>query len=252
MVNRKKQKDVSILEDTKHICWGYCRVSTMEQYDTGFSLGHQKTAIEDYCNKHNLNLVKIYLEEGSGKDFDHRPKATEMMSRLAKNDVIVTTRLDRFTRNTEDLLNKLREIKEKGATIVFLDFQNIDLSSPMGEATLQLASTMSQLERKSISQRTSAVMQDMSKKGMLRCRPRYGWKKIEGVKDFVIDEEEQKVISRIRDIIEENPKIKYGEIAEILTTEGIKIRKCKVNYPTSIRRIVMDNQLRNDDIEPTV
>jgi site-specific DNA recombinase len=53
---------------------GYCRVSTDDQAENGFSLPHQQESIRKHCELHNFNLIGIYTEDHSGFHGFNRPE----------------------------------------------------------------------------------------------------------------------------------------------------------------------------------
>jgi DNA invertase Pin-like site-specific DNA recombinase len=83
--------------------YGYARVST-----DGQSLGAQ------IAEPKEANCKKVFQEKISGARAD-RKQLARLMALLAKDDVLVVTRLDRLARSTRDLLNLLGSIEEKGA-----------------------------------------------------------------------------------------------------------------------------------------
>lgn len=55
----------------------YCRVSTDEQAQKGFSLDYQEESLKQYCEKMGYNIVKIYREDHSAKNF-RRPEWSKL------------------------------------------------------------------------------------------------------------------------------------------------------------------------------
>ena len=83
----------------------YCRVSTDEQAQKGFSLDYQEETLKQYCEKMSYNIVKIYREDHSAKNFN-RPEYQKFLTFLKKNkgalDLLLVTSWDRFSRNLTD------------------------------------------------------------------------------------------------------------------------------------------------------
>ncbi len=83
----------------------YCRVSSREQEDTGYSLDAQEKLLREYTEKGDFKLaVKPYkiTESASGKQI--RKAFDEMMRYIEKNNipVIICEKIDRLTRNLKD------------------------------------------------------------------------------------------------------------------------------------------------------
>ena len=55
----------------------YCRVSTQEQAEEGYSLEEQQRLIREYCQQKNYEVAMVYEDAGiSGKDIRHRPASS--------------------------------------------------------------------------------------------------------------------------------------------------------------------------------
>ena len=65
----------------------YCRVSSESQIDNT-SIEEQRKKIEAYCVSQDLELVKIFVDEGiSASDTKNRPGYNEMMEFINDNDI---------------------------------------------------------------------------------------------------------------------------------------------------------------------
>jgi DNA invertase Pin-like site-specific DNA recombinase len=116
---------------------------------------------------------------------------------------------------------------------------NVDDSTPTGKMLLQMVSGFAEMERNLISERTSSVMQSMSRNNELRTKPPFGWK-IEN-KEMVEDSYEQQVIELIRTLKQEDPKMTVSEICRYLASKNIKIRKSKKPHFQTIKNIMINN-----------
>lgn len=80
--------------------FGYIRVSTFTQYDTGSSLQTQEAQIKTYCNLHNLILQYIYKDEGiSSKDIKGRPGLQNLLTNIKSNDIYIFASISRLGRS---------------------------------------------------------------------------------------------------------------------------------------------------------
>lgn len=86
----------------------YTRVSTDDQAQNGYSLPHQQTILEKYCELHGIEVVQHFREDHSAKDFN-RPEFVKLMELVKANrgkiDKVLFTRWDRFSRNQEASLS---------------------------------------------------------------------------------------------------------------------------------------------------
>jgi DNA invertase Pin-like site-specific DNA recombinase len=83
--------------------YGYARVSTAAQDETG-QVRQLKAA----------GCEKVFREKITGMTAD-RPQLKKLISRLAAGDVVITTAVDRLSRDTTDLLVIARDMQRAGA-----------------------------------------------------------------------------------------------------------------------------------------
>jgi site-specific DNA recombinase len=93
---------------------GYARISNEDQ--SHFSISGQQQEFENYCNKNNYDLVKVFTDEGqSAKDFE-RKEWKELEKFLKANhkniDYLLVMKYDRFSRNVQQALNVITRLEE--------------------------------------------------------------------------------------------------------------------------------------------
>ena len=92
-------------------------------------------------------------------------------ARKRQFDAIIVWRFDRFARSTKHLLLALEEFRSLG--IQFISYQeNIDTSSPLGQALFTIVSAVAQLERDLIRERVSAGIRNARANGKKFGRPK--------------------------------------------------------------------------------
>ncbi len=92
-------------------------------------------------------------------------------ARKRKLDAILVWRFDRFARSTKHLLLALEEFRSLG--IQFVSYQeNIDTSSPLGQALFTIVGAVAQLERDLNRERVTAGVRNARANGTQRGRPR--------------------------------------------------------------------------------
>jgi DNA invertase Pin-like site-specific DNA recombinase len=74
---------------------------------------------------------------------------------LSKGDTLIVTLLDRLARSTRDLLNRLKEIGDKGATFKSLADTWADTTTAHGRLMLTVLGGLAEFERELILARTS-------------------------------------------------------------------------------------------------
>ena len=121
----------------------YARESSASQVDGQkvWSLYSQVSEATEFAGRLPEHSVgKAYVEVGhpawKGKA-DERPEFRRMMddAKAGKFDMLITTSVDRLTRNKVNLLEIVRELHEYGVTYKSIH-ENLDFSGPMGEFML--------------------------------------------------------------------------------------------------------------------
>lgn len=82
----------------------YARVSSKEQEDTGYSLPAQIKLLQDYAERKNLKIVKIFSVAESASGAKQRKVFSEMMEYLRDNKIpnLLCEKVDRLTRNLKE------------------------------------------------------------------------------------------------------------------------------------------------------
>jgi DNA invertase Pin-like site-specific DNA recombinase len=182
----------------------YARVSTKDQ-----SCELQVRDLRAYCTARGFDLVREYIDVGQSGAKDSRPELNKLMydARKRQFDVVVCWRFDRFARSTKHLLTALEEFRSLG--IQFISYQeNIDTSSPLGQALFTIVSAVAQLERDLIRERVSAGIRNARANGKQLGRPK-----------SIVDRErilELKVLGQSLRQIAANLGIGYGTVRERL------------------------------------
>lgn len=92
-------------------------------------------------------------------------------ARKRQIDCVLVWRFDRFARSTKHLLLALEEFRSLG--IQFISYQeNIDTTSPLGQALFTIVSAVAQLERDLIRERVKAGLRNAQAKSRILGRPR--------------------------------------------------------------------------------
>src|SRR5229473_1974730 len=145
----------------------YARVSTKDQ-----SCELQVGDLRAYCAARGFDLVREYVDVGQSGAKDSRPELNKLMDDARKRqfDAVVCWRFDRFARSTKHLLSALEEFRSLG--IQFISYQeNVDTSTPLGQALFTIVSAVAQLERDLIRERVSAGIRNARANGKKLGRP---------------------------------------------------------------------------------
>jgi len=113
----------------------YIRVSTIGQ-----SLEVQRDKVLAF----GVEPEHIYEEKRSGVD-NNRPALEQALRYVRKGDLFIVTKIDRLARSAADLLKIVSDLRRKGVEFRVLD-QQIDTSTPAGNAMLQMLAVFAEFE----------------------------------------------------------------------------------------------------------
>ena len=103
---------------------GYCRVSTSEQANHGWSIEQQEGAIRAWALAHQLNLVEVFRDAGrSGCALTGRPGLRGLVEAVAQRGigVVVAKSQDRLSRSVDHFLALKKYIHRQGTDLCTLD-----------------------------------------------------------------------------------------------------------------------------------
>ena len=164
----------------------------------------------------------IYSDEGITGTKVNRPGFQELLRQceLGNVDMIITKSISRLNRNTVDLLNTVRSLKEKGIN-VYLERENINTISQDGELFLSLLASFAQEESRSISENTKWAIRKRFEEGIFTHKNLYGYR-WDG-QQYEIVEDEAKAVKLIFNSYLDG--MSPGQIVKLLNFKGIKPSK---------------------------
>ncbi len=148
----------------------YARVSTT---DKGQDPELQLDPLRDYARARESTIHQEYVDNGISGAKERRPALDQLMGDARRRlfDAVLVWRFDRFARSTRHLINTLHEFRHLG--IAFISHQeNLDTSSPLGEAMFTIIGAMAQLERDITRERVKAGVARARARGRQLGRPR--------------------------------------------------------------------------------
>ena len=238
---RKIESPVTSIKIRKKVA-AYARVSRdTEQlmHSLSAQVSHYSSLIQ---NNPEWEYAGVYVDAGiTGTNTTARKEFQRMVADCdaGKIDIILTKSISRFARNTVDLLNTVRHLKEIGVE-VRLERENISSTSGDGELMLSILASFAQEESQSLSDNIKWVVKKKYENGTPHTRQNmlgYRWDGDE----LVIKEDEAKVV---RWIFEEYAKgdRSYISLAHELEESGfIGLRGKPVSAP-GIKRILMNEE----------
>lgn len=219
----------------------YCRVST-DKEDQINSLEGQKKFFIEYAAQHGYHLAKLYADEGlSGTKVKNRKQFLEMMAdaECGLFDLLVVKDISRFARNTVDLLQNIRHLRELGIETQFLTANMTNMGN--SEFVLTMFAALAQEESANTSKRVKFGKRLNAEKGRV---PNivYGYDKIAG--DYFnlrINASEASVIGQIYDwyLLD---GLGTAKISNLLNQKGEKTKRGCLWSQNAVCRI-LENEL---------
>lgn len=179
----------------------------------------------------------VYADEGiTGTIAEKRDTFQELLADCdaGKIDLILVKSISRFARNTVDLLEAVRHLKDIGVEVYF-EREKISSFSGDGELMLTLLASFAQEESRSMSENIRWAYQKMYQNGKPHYRFRilgYDW---DGDK-MVVNEEEAKTVRRIYDEYLAGEKLE--DIADRLYADGCYSINDKKIAPAQVHKIL--------------
>jgi len=133
--------------------YAYMRVSTTEQAD-GTSLANQKRECKGNAMTHALYIERYIQDGGVSGVVPFFERLQHHGIKLAKGDVVIVSKLDRFTRDARDALNTIHEFKRVGARLIINGNGDVtDDSNVTARLMLEIMAVFAGHERRVIKER---------------------------------------------------------------------------------------------------
>jgi DNA invertase Pin-like site-specific DNA recombinase len=185
--------------------FGYTRVSTQDQKDSGLGLEAQKQDIERYYQyllaPKDVAWGGLFVDPAvSGNTlFVERDAGGRLNGELRQGDHVIMAKLDRGFRRTDDCCNTVNQWKDRGITLHIRDL-SLDTSTPTGDMVIKILSIVAEWERRRIGERSAAAVKIARQNGKAANGfAGYGFKYVgaKGNRRRVPDDEERAVMKGI-------------------------------------------------------
>ncbi|MCL1949217.1 MAG: recombinase family protein [Turicibacter sp.] len=223
----------------------YARVS-VEKGRTLHSLSAQVSYYSAFIQKHpEWEYVGVYADSGETGTGKNRGEFGRLIAdcEAGKIDIIITKTISRFARNTVDLLETVRRLREIGVEVRFEE-QNINSMSGDGELMMTILASFAQEESRSLSENVKWAIRKGFKEGRPNSFNVYGYR-WNGEK-FIVHPEEAEVIR----IIYANflDGLSAEQTAKQLTEMGKKSYTGLPEFPASAVRAILRNDKYTGDL----
>ena len=203
----------------------YCRVSTREQVEN-MSLPTQQKACRDYCERHGIDVDRVFVEEGeSAKSADrHELQNLLQYCRTKKNhiDYLVVYSVNRFSRNNHYHHVVRHHLSQLGITLRSVT-EPIDDSSS-GKLMEGVLAAFAQFDNDVRAERTTEGMKAALEKGRWTHRPPLGYLKpprAYGMPSMIEDPDRAPLVREAFALMEEGYR-SISEVRDIVTSHGLR------------------------------
>jgi putative DNA-invertase from lambdoid prophage Rac len=185
--------------------YGYARVSTDRQADSGISLDEQERKLEARCTEHGWRLEHVYVDAGvSGSTpLAKRPEGAKLLAVLRPGDIMIAAKMDRCFRSAFDALATIEGFKRRKISLWLLDLGGDVSGNGISELIMTVLAAVAQFERSLISERIKDAKRNLRRgnKHQGGKRP-FGWQfgAANGhgrARELIPDESEQVAIADI-------------------------------------------------------
>lgn len=145
----------------------YCRVSTKEQAEFGYSVDEQERLLMQYCESHGYDFIRSYTDRGiSGKSIKGRAQLKMLLddAKSKKFDIVLVWKINRISRALKDLL-QIVDLLERNSVLFKSITEDFDNSTPMGRMQFQMMGIIGEFERGCISENVKMGMIAKAKTG---------------------------------------------------------------------------------------
>jgi DNA invertase Pin-like site-specific DNA recombinase len=235
---KKIESTIPTIKTRKRVA-AYARIS-MESERMSHSLSAQISYYNDLIQKNpDWEFAGVYADNGiSGTSTAKRDEFRRMVADAedGKIDIILTKSIQRFARNTVDLLETVRHLKDLGIEVRF-EKENINSMSGDGELMLSILASFAQEGSRSISDNVKWGIRKRMQEGMPNANGHFN---IYGYKwngdELVIVPEEAAVVKRIfQNFLEGKSRL---ETERELEADGIRTRNGCVMRDSNIKKIL--------------
>lgn len=223
-------------EKEKRKVAAYCRVST-DTEEQRRSLREQKGFFEKYAAENNLELMRVYVDEGiSGTRLKNRTQFLHLMrdAELGKFSIVLVKDISRLARNVLDFVQSIRKLKALGVDCKFI---TSNMSAADGELSLIIMAAVAQEESANMSKRVKFTKLNNAKKGRVPSMV-FGYDKVpDDYFTLRVNEKEAKIVRRIFDCYV-NQGMGTRRIARLLNEEGVLTKGRRQFTESGVKRIL--------------
>ncbi len=216
---------------------GYCRVSTENQKDEK-TIELQVESLLKYAHKNNLELIKIFRDDGVSGSLENRPELIRMMKCLKDSpDVagVLIYKLDRLARDLYIQEGLIKEFSKLNKQVISTLEPDLDSSDPFRTAFRQMLGVFSEFEKAMITLRMKSGKRRKAELGGFHGGFVYGYRSVNG--QLEINEPEAQVVREIFHM-KKKQRMHLTCIAAYLNSNGVATRLRGHWHPSTVKAIL--------------
>jgi len=222
----------------------YCRVSSKEQEETGYSLPSQVKLMEEYAQRKDFQMIKVFSIAESASGAKQRVVFAEMLEFLEKNkvNILLCEKVDRLTRNFKEALAINDWVEGDVSRQIHFVKQNLIIHKNAKSDEKFRWDIEIVLAKKFISNLSEEVKKGQKEKlaqGWLPTKPPLGYKTIgeKGHKTHIIDQEIAPFVKRMFELYGSG-NYSMKAVIEMFYKEGFRTRSGKKMVKSVIESIL--------------
>ena len=226
----------------------YCRVSTIEQAEEGYSIDEQNIKIREYCEREGHEIYNLYEDRGiSGKNITNRPGIKQLLDDATKDkfDLVIVWKLNRISRKLLDILNIVELLNKYNIAFRSLT-ESFETETPSGKLQLNIMGAIGEFERETIAENVKVGLTARARDGRwcggivlgydLVEIPNEGKKRRNTI--LKINEAEANTVRRIFDLYSQG--YGYKAVVNRVNNEGHKSKKNRAFAVSTIKEILQN------------
>lgn len=226
------------------------RVSTEGQVDK-YGLDAQLYDITEYAKNNDIELVKVFREEGvsGATPYEERFTLVNMLDYCKENpeiNYVIVPELSRLARDVMIQEKIINDLNRWGVELISIKEPNLGAGDAYRDLIRQIMGAINEFERKMIAARMKAGRRAKARKGEHAVgQIPTGYKLIvDGNKKILEKDDKEAEVVRLIFKLREEEGMSYREIANYLNDHGYRSKNNKKFIHTSIRRIYTNPKYR--------
>ena len=226
----------------------YCRVSTTEQAEEGYSIDEQNIKIREYCEREGHEIYNLYEDRGiSGKNITNRPGIKQLLQDATENkfDLVIVWKLNRISRKLLDILNIVELLNKHNIAFRSLT-ENFETETPSGKLQLNIMGAIGEFERETIAENVKMGLLARAKEGRWNGGVVLGYDLVElnneGKKRkntvLKINEKEANTVRRIFELYSQGHG--YKAVVNRVNKEGHKTKRNREFAVSTVKEILQN------------